>query len=100
MSKNTSRRARPAAGGPAGAIVRQLDDIQADGGGGTLDFGRGQSLRVSSLDKVYFPDDGITKGDVMRYYATVSPVLLPVIQDRPLVLKRYPEGIAGPSFFQ
>ncbi len=57
-------------------------------------------LHVSSLDKPYFPLDGITKGDVMRYYATVAPALLPVIKDRPLVLKRYPDGIEGPSFFQ
>ena len=84
--------------GPA-AIVQQLEDIEADGGDGTVDFG-GQSLHVSSLDKIYFPDDGLTKGDVMRYYAQVSPLLLPVIADRPLVLKRYPDGIGGPSFFQ
>jgi bifunctional non-homologous end joining protein LigD len=55
---------------------------------------------VSSLDKVYFPRDGITKGDVMRYYAHMAPVLLPLIADRPLGLKRYPEGIGGHSFFQ
>jgi bifunctional non-homologous end joining protein LigD len=84
----------------AGTILRQLDDIENDGGSGTLDFGRGRTLHVSSLDKPYFPDDGITKGDVMRYYAGVSPMLLPVIADRPLILKRYPDGIDGPSFFQ
>ena len=81
-------------------VVAQLEAIQNAGGDGEIDFGGGKSLHVSSLDKVYFPDDGITKGDVMRYYALVAPVLLPVIKDRPLILKRFPGGIAGPSFFQ
>ena len=81
------------------AILDQLEEIRASGNG-VLRFGRGASLDVSSLDKVYFPDDGITKGDLMQYYTTVSPVLLPLIRDRPLVLKRYPDGIQGNSFFQ
>ena len=55
---------------------------------------------MSSLDKIVFPDSGITKGDVMRYYTLMAPVLLPLIKDRPLVLKRYPDGIGGGSFFQ
>jgi bifunctional non-homologous end joining protein LigD len=80
-------------------VVDQLDEIESGGGDGDLDLGA-KRLHVSSLGKTYFPSSGITKGDVMRYYATVSPVLLPLIKDRPLVLKRYPDGIAGPSFFQ
>jgi bifunctional non-homologous end joining protein LigD len=63
-------------------------------------FGGSASLEVSSLDKIYFPDDGITKGDVMQYYTRIAPVLLPLIKDRPLVLKRYPDGIQGTFFFQ
>jgi bifunctional non-homologous end joining protein LigD len=86
--------------GQLGKLLEQLDDISDDGGEGDLDFGRGVRLHVSSLDKVYFPDDGITKGDVMRYYVGMSPFLLPLIKDRPLILKRYPDGIDGPSFFQ
>jgi bifunctional non-homologous end joining protein LigD len=81
-------------------VEAQLARIHAEGGDGTLHFGRGMSLEVSSLDKLYFPDDHITKDDVMRYYARVAPVILPVIKDRPLILKRFPEGIDGPSFFQ
>lgn len=95
------RPGRRSAGGHAGdSIVRQLDQIERSGGDGTLDFGRGRTLRVSSLDKVYFPEAGITKGELMRYYATVAPEILAAIKDRPLVLKRYPDGIDGPSFFQ
>jgi bifunctional non-homologous end joining protein LigD len=83
----------------AASVVDQLDDIEANGGDGELRLG-GKRLRVSSLGKVYFPASGISKGDLMRYYAGVSPVLLPLLKDRPLVLKRYPDGIDGPSFFQ
>lgn len=81
------------------SVVRQLEEIEAGEGDGELQLGS-RRLRVSSLDKLYFPKSKITKGDLMRYYATVSPVLLPLIKDRPLVLKRYPDGIGGPSFFQ
>lgn len=84
----------------ANPIIRQLDEIGSSGGDGALDFGRGKTLRVSSLNKVYFGDAGITKGELMRYYAGVAPAILPVIKDRPLILKRYPNGIDGPSFFQ
>jgi bifunctional non-homologous end joining protein LigD len=55
---------------------------------------------VSSLGKPYFPADGITKGDVMRYYALVAPAILPQLDGRPLALKRFPNGIEGHSFFQ
>ena len=82
------------------AVISQLNEIQSSGGDGNLDFGRGRALRVSSLDKIYFPEAGITKGDLMRYYARVAAAILRAIKDRPLVLKRYPDGINGPSFFQ
>jgi bifunctional non-homologous end joining protein LigD len=84
----------------APSVVRQIEQLAADGHEGELKFGRGKSLHVSSLDKIFFDDAAITKADVMRYYALVSPVLLPLLKDRPLILKRYPNGINGPSFFQ
>jgi bifunctional non-homologous end joining protein LigD len=83
----------------AESIIDQLEAMEANGGDGDLRLGR-KRLHVSSLGKVYFPTARVTKGDLMRYYAAVSPLLLPVIKDRPLVLKRYPDGIGGPSFFQ
>jgi bifunctional non-homologous end joining protein LigD len=102
--KRSTKSARASSGGRKRsgppAILDQLEEIRASGGDGELRFGRGATLHVSSLDKLFFPDDDITKGDVMRYYTTVSPVLLPLIKDRPLVLKRYPDGIGGGSFFQ
>lgn len=90
----------PAVPGTAERVLQQLEEIRAGGGRGVLQFGRGKTLEVSSLDKPFFPDTGITKGDVMRYYVALSSVLLPIIKDRPLVLKRYPNGIHGQSFFQ
>jgi bifunctional non-homologous end joining protein LigD len=57
-------------------------------------------LKLSNLDKVFFPDDGITKGDLLAYYRAVAPVVLPHIRDRPFTMKRYPDGIGGGFFFQ
>ncbi|MFN2566675.1 MAG: non-homologous end-joining DNA ligase [Gemmatimonadaceae bacterium] len=81
-------------------VVQQLTQIERSRGDGEVTFRDGRTVRVTSLDKVYFPRDGITKGDLMRYYARVAPVLMPILADRPLALKRYPEGIEGQPFFQ
>lgn len=56
--------------------------------------------RFTNLDKVFWPDEGYTKGDLIEYYRSVSPWLLRYLRGRPLVLDRYPDGIAGKSFFQ
>ena len=81
-------------------VEAQLENLERQGRDGDVVLEKSASLHVSHLDKVYFDDSGITKGDVMRYYAHVSPILLPLLADRPLILKRYPNGINGPSFFQ
>jgi bifunctional non-homologous end joining protein LigD len=54
----------------------------------------------SNLDKVFWPEEKYTKGDLIEYYRAISPWLLPYLKDRPVVLTRYPDGIAGKSFFQ
>ena len=59
-----------------------------------------RTLKLSNLDKIFFPDDGITKGDLLAYYRSVASVLLPHLKDRPFTMKRYPDGIAGGHFFQ
>ena len=82
------------------AVIAELARIEADGGDGEIAFGRGRTLAVTSLDKPYFPEDGLTKGGVMRYYAAVAPVMLPHLRDRPLALTRFPEGIHGHTFYQ
>ena len=60
----------------------------------------GEKIKLTHLDKVYWPESGITKGDLLRYYCEASKVLLPYLKDRPLILKRYPNGIDEPFFFQ
>lgn len=61
---------------------------------------QGRELRVSNLDKVLWPGDGLTKADLMRYYLEVAPVLLPHLKDRLMVFTRYPEGALGAWFYQ
>jgi bifunctional non-homologous end joining protein LigD len=57
-------------------------------------------LRLSNLDKVFWPEAGITKGDLLSYYREVAPAVLPHLRDRPFTMKRYPDGWQGDHFFQ
>jgi bifunctional non-homologous end joining protein LigD len=84
----------------ADSLDAQIATIEAQGGDGTLNLPGGQSLEVSNLGKRFFPRTKQTKGDLMRYYARMAPLLLPAIADRPLVLKRFPNGISGDAFYQ
>jgi bifunctional non-homologous end joining protein LigD len=60
----------------------------------------GRRLSLSNLDKVMYPDVGFTKGQVIDYYTRVAPVLLPHLRDRPLTMKRYPNGVEGGHFYE
>jgi bifunctional non-homologous end joining protein LigD len=60
----------------------------------------GRELALSNLDKVLYPEVGFTKGQVIDYYARVAEVMLPHVRDRPLTMKRYPNGVDGASFFE
>jgi bifunctional non-homologous end joining protein LigD len=60
----------------------------------------GKKLSVSNLDKVLYPKVGFTKGQVVDYYIRIAPVLLPHLQDRPLTMKRYPNGVEGEFFYE
>jgi len=60
----------------------------------------GGQLKVTNLHKVFWPKQKLTKGDLFRYYARVAPFVLPAVADRPLVMKRYPNGITGKWFYQ
>lgn len=60
----------------------------------------GRTLTISNLDKVLYPRTGTTKGEVLNYYAQVSPVLLPHLQDRAVTRIRWPHGVEGASFFE
>ncbi len=59
----------------------------------------GRQVRLTNLRKPFWPELGVTKGDLLQYYADVAPVLLPHIRDRAMVMRRYPDGAAGQSFF-
>jgi len=80
---------------PAEALFKQKTltgnvDVRVDG----------SILSLTHLDKVYWPDDGYTKGDLLKYYFNVAEYNLPYLKDRPLILKRFPNGIAAQPFFQ
>ncbi len=60
----------------------------------------GRTLSLSNLDKVMYPAVGFTKGQVIDYYTRIAPVLLPHLRDRPLTLKRYPNGVEGKFFYE
>jgi bifunctional non-homologous end joining protein LigD len=78
---------------PAAQVVqeRPTADVVQDGK---------RELRLSNLDKLFWPDEGITKGDLIDYYRQVAPVLVPHLRDRPFTMRRYPDGAYGKAFFQ
>jgi bifunctional non-homologous end joining protein LigD len=59
-----------------------------------------RELRLSNLDKVFWPENGYTKGDLLTYYFNISPVMLPHLYERPLTLKRMPNGVVGQYFYE
>src|SRR5664279_2403868 len=60
----------------------------------------GRHLKLSNLDKILYPEAGFTKGQVIDYYVRIAPVLLPHLRGRPLTMKRYPNGVSGPFFYE
>jgi bifunctional non-homologous end joining protein LigD len=60
----------------------------------------GRRLELSNLDKVLYPETGFTKAQLIDYYVRVAPVLLPHLKGRPLTMKRYPNGVSGPFFYE
>jgi bifunctional non-homologous end joining protein LigD len=59
-----------------------------------------RSVRLSSPERVLFPDEGITKQDLFDYYRAIAPVLVPHLRNRPFTMKRSPYGVAGDVYFQ
>ena len=82
------------------AILDRLSELEGAKKDGDLVLPGGDTLRVTNLAKPFWPKLGLTKGDLLRYYVEVSPFLLPVVDDRPLVMKRFPNGIAKQAFYQ
>ena len=81
-------------------LLEQIDRIDGEGGNGTLELPSGDRLEVSNLGKIFWPTLKLTKGDLFRHYVRVAPYILPVLDDRPLVMKRYPNGVSGKPFYQ
>jgi bifunctional non-homologous end joining protein LigD len=81
-------------------VVDQLRALESARKDGTLILPHGDELKVTNLHKVFWPKRKLTKGDLLRYYARVAPFVLPTVADRPLVMKRFPNGIAAPPFYQ
>ena len=94
-----NKTATRAARAPA-KVLAQIDELCDSNKRGTLDFGKGRTLSVTNLAKVFFESTSHTKGDLLRYYTLISPFILPTIVDRPLILKRFPNGIHGQAFYQ
>ena len=83
-----------------GNLVEQLSELEKARRDGVLTLPDGDALKVTNLAKPFWPKLKLTKGDLFRYYARVAPFLLPVLNDRPLVMKRFPNGIEAQPFYQ
>jgi bifunctional non-homologous end joining protein LigD len=84
-------RAAPAPRHVTVTIPRDVDQAVVEVGG--------REVRLTHLGKVFWPEIGLTKGDLLRYYAEIAPALLPHLRDRAMVMKRYPNGASGEYFF-
>ena len=95
---------------PPAAVVREdvdanspdalFDDVQRLPDGSLAVHVDGRALKLSNWDKVLYPETGFTKGDLIAYYSRVAPAVIPHLRDRPLTLKRYPNGVDAPYFYE
>jgi len=93
------RRAAPAAAELA-HVLDQLEALEKGRKDGVLELPGGESLKVTNLHKVFWPKQKLTKGGLFRYYVQAAPFVLPAVLDRPLVMKRFPNGVAAKPFYQ
>jgi bifunctional non-homologous end joining protein LigD len=101
QTPNAKRLARGAKATPSSsAPLREQLRANAKAAGATIQIDSKTKLDVTNLGKLFFPVAKVTKGRLLEFYAEVSPYLLPALEDRPLVLKRYPNGIKEEAFYQ
>jgi len=81
-------------------VIDRLSELEEARKDGDVALSNGDTLRVTNLAKLFWPRLGITKGDLLRYYVEVAPLVLPAVDDRPLVMKRFPNGIDKQAFYQ
>jgi bifunctional non-homologous end joining protein LigD len=82
------------------SLADQLTALEAARRDGVLELPDGGRLKVTNLHKIFWPSRKLTKGDLFRYYVSVAPFILPAVADRPLVMKRFPNGVTGQPFYQ
>ncbi|MDL2335505.1 MAG: DNA ligase D, partial [Chloroflexota bacterium] len=97
--KASKARSAEPAGYPQKATAAEMKALEAMTRDGPWEIG-GETVSLTNLDKVLFPEPGFTKRDLIRYYVTVATVLLPYIKGRPLNLSRWPDGVTGHTFWQ
>jgi bifunctional non-homologous end joining protein LigD len=90
---------------PGATVVREggddlFEQVERLPDGNRIVVVDGRSLKLSNWDKVLFPETGFTKGDLVTYYAQIAPLVVPHLHDRPLTLKRYPNGVEGKYFYE
>jgi bifunctional non-homologous end joining protein LigD len=100
VTREDMSKARKPSPQSSSAVVEQLRALEEARKDGTIELPDGSRLGVTNLAKLFWPNLKLTKGDLLRYYATVAPFLLPAVEDRPLVMKRFPNGVTGPAFYQ
>ena len=80
---------------------KEIDEVQREREAIGSELRKGKRvLKLSNLDKPFWPEEGITKGDLLAYYREIAPALVPHLKDRPFTMKRYPDGFKGKFFFQ
>ena len=94
-----SRRAKSDTSEQQISLVDQLRFLEDNRRDGLITLPEGDTLKVTNLHKIFWPKLKLTKGDLFRYYAAVAPFVLPAVADRPLVMKRLPDGITGETKF-
>src|SRR5262245_9062285 len=101
VASGFSRKIQPGRNNPdLETVLDQLNALEAAKKDGVLELPGGDRVKVTNLAKPFWKDLGITKGDLFRYYVEVAPLILPCVADRPLVMKRFPNGVGAQAFYQ
>ena len=84
----------------SGGLLDQLREFEEARRDAVITMPDGNTLKLTNLHKIFWPKQKLTKGDLFRYYVEVASCILPAVADRPLVMKRFPNGVAAPPFYQ